>query len=228
MARQLVRRGEEVAVAARRTERLRALATEMAQAPGSISVHTLDVTDPEAVDTVMRRADQDHGGLDVVVVNAGRGGGGRLGTGRSEENRALVETNLIGALAQVETALSLFRSRERGHLVLMSSLAANRSLPGSGAVYSATKIALASIGSSLRMELAGSSIYVTTLRPGYIRTDLTGKSHSPFLTGIERGVAAMISAMDHKAGDVAVPAWPWAPLGWLVRVAPASLIRRFT
>lgn len=228
MARQLARRGDAVAIAARRTERLQALAAELAGEAGSVRVHTMDVTDPGAVDGAIRRADQELEGLDVVVVNAGRGGGGRLGSGRDEENRAVVETNFLGALAQIETAMSLFRARERGHLVLMSSLAANRSLPGSGAVYSATKLALASIGSSLRIEMAGTDIHVTTLRPGYIRTELTGRSRSPLVTGVERGVASMVSAMDHRKGDVAVPTWPWALLGPLVRVVPASLIRRFT
>lgn len=228
MARQLTRRGDDVVIAARRTERLDALATELADASGSVAVHALDVTDPEAVDRAIRRADAELGGLDVVVVNAGRGGGGRLGTGRDGENRAVVETNLLGALAQVETAMSLFRARESGHLVLMSSLAASRPLPGSGAVYSASKVALAYIGASLRSELADSSIYVTTLRPGYIRTDLTSRNRSPLSTSVERGVASMLSAIDGRAGDVVVPFWPWGPLGWLVKVAPASLIRRFT
>jgi NADP-dependent 3-hydroxy acid dehydrogenase YdfG len=228
MARQLTRRGDDVAIAARRTERLQALAAELAEAPGSVALYTLDVTDPDAVDRVMRQADAELGGLDVVVVNAGRGGGGRLGSGRDEENRAVIETNLLGALAQVETAMAVFRARGRGQLVLVSSLAASRALPGSGAVYSASKVALAYLGASLRSELAGSPIGVTTLRPGYIRTDLSSRNRSPLVTNVDRGVASMLSAIDARAGDVVVPFWPWRPLGWLMKLVPASLIRRFS
>lgn len=224
MSRQLANRGDAVALAARRTERLEALAAELG---GSVTVHPVDVTEPEAVERAIRDADRIHGGLDVVVVNAGRGGGGRIGTGRSAENRAVIETNLTGALGQIEAAMEIFRSRGRGHLVLVSSLASMRGLPGSAATYSATKAALASIGQSLRAELAGSDIAVTTLRPGYIRTELNRRAAFPYMTGLEAGVAAMIAAMDARAGDVVVPAWPWRALGWILRVVPSRLIRRF-
>jgi NADP-dependent 3-hydroxy acid dehydrogenase YdfG len=227
MARQLVRRGDAVAAAARRSELLAALARDTASDPGRLSIHTLDVTDAAAVGRVMRAADDALGGLEVVVVNAGRAGGARLGRGRFHDNRAVVETNLIGALAQIETALDLFRRREGGHLVLVSSLAGDRGLPGAAAVYSATKAALSSIGESLHIELAGSGIAVTTLRPGFIRTPLNEGSRFPFLSPIETGVAAMIEAMDGRRGQAVVPAWPWRPLAPVLRVLPEGLLRRF-
>lgn len=225
MARQLIRRGDSVALAARRVERLDELAAHVTG--GRVSVHPLDVTDFPAVAGVMDEADRTHGGLEVVVVNAGRGGGARLGTGRFPENRLVVDTNFTGALAQIEAALDLFRRRGRGHLVLVSSLAATRGLPGSAAVYSATKVGLAWLGESLRAELGGSGIDVTTLRPGYIRTELNERADFRYMTELGPGVEAMIAAMDRKADDVVVPAWPWRPLGWLLRLAPDVLIRRF-
>lgn len=227
MARQLSRRGDSVAVAARRVGRLEALAAELADGPGEVTVHPLDVTDASAVGRVIREADRTHGGLDVVVVNAGRGGGGRLGTGREEENRAVIETNLLGAMAQIETAMELFRRRGSGHLVLVSSLAAGRGLPGSAASYSAAKAALVSLGESLRIETMGSPISVTTLRPGYIRTEINEQSRVRFMTSVSPGVTAMLRAMDRRARDVVVPAWPWKPIGWALAVTPARLIRRY-
>lgn len=226
MARQLSGRGESLALAARRTERLEALAAELGRTGGAISVHTLDVTDVASVDRVIRYADAVHGGLDVVVVNAGRGGGRRLGTGRIDRNLEVIQTNLVGALAQVETAMSLFRDRGRGHLVLVSSLAANIGLPGGSAVYSASKAALASIGDSLRAELSGTEITVTTLRPGRIRTEINAGNSPRLLTSLERGVASMIRSIDDKATDVVVPAWPWGPVSRLMPLVPARLLRR--
>lgn len=228
MARQLTARGDRVAAAARRTEELEELAEEVAPHPGSLTIHPLDVTDTEAVVRVVRHADAVHGGLDVVVVNAGRGGGARLGTGRMDENLAVVDVNLVGALAQIEAALSLFRPRSRGQLVLVSSMAGDRALPGSAAVYSASKAALSALGESLRTELHDVPITVTTLRPGYVETPLTEGNRSPLMTPLADGVEAMIAAMDRRADDTPVPSWPWRPLGWVLRVAPPSLIRRFS
>ncbi|CAN5894311.1 SDR family oxidoreductase [soil metagenome] len=227
LARRLVARGDRVAVAARRLDELEALAAELADLPGQIHIFELDVTDSTAVERIIRSADSAVGGLDVVVVNAGRGGGKRIGTGGFDENRALLDTNLTGALAQMETAVSLFRSRGRGHLVLVSSLAGWRGLPGSAAVYSASKAALASLGESLRIELATSGIDVTVLRPGYIDTPLLSR-RGWLVTSLPRGIEAIMKAIDRRASDVGVPSWPWRPVGWILRRVPENVLRRFS
>lgn len=226
MTRRLLWRGDSVAVAARRVDRLEALAEETRASPGRITIHPLDVTDAAAVFRVIQEADDAHGGLDVVVVNAGRGGGAKPGTGGFVDNRALVETNLIGAMAQIEAALEIFRTRERGQLVLVSSLAGTRGLPGSMALYSATKAALTVLGESLRIELHETDIDVTTLLPGFIRSPINEGSGFPYMTPIGKGVEAMIEAIDQRRADAVVPSWPWAPLGWLMRFVPESVIRR--
>jgi NADP-dependent 3-hydroxy acid dehydrogenase YdfG len=227
MARQLSERGDGVALAARRIGLLEELAQDLASVPGAVTTHALDVTDPVAVDRVIRHADAVHGGLDVVVVNAGRGGGGRLGTGTLDQNRQVIETNLVGVLAQAESALSLFRSRGHGHLVLVSSVVARRGLPGGAAAYSATKAAVATLGASLRTEFAGSDIHITTLRPGYIETELTAKVPKRLKTPVRRGVASMVRAMDDRVGDAVVPAWPWKAVDRVLPLIPSRIIRRF-
>lgn len=228
MARQLTARGDSVALAARRTDLLEALTDELRDGRGVAVAFPLDVTDFDSVGAVMRRADEEMGGIDVVVVNAGTGRGARLGTGEFHRNARMIDTNFTGGLAQVEAALEIFRTRQSGHIVLVSSLAARRALPGSAATYSATKLALASVGKSLRTELADHGIVVTTLYPGYIRTDLSGASRFPYMTPLEKGVESMIRVMDSGKSEAVVPAWPWKPLGWLFRAVPMSLIRRFT
>lgn len=216
-----------MALSARRRDRLEALADQIRLDGGTASVHPADVSDTNLIRRAILEADEIHGGLDVVVANAGHGGGGRIGTGRVDENRRVVETNVLGVLNQAEVAMELFRRKERGQLVLVSSLASVRGLPGSAAVYSASKAAVTSLGESLRMETAGTRIRVTTLLPGYVKTELSSRTRFPYLSPLGRGVEAMIEAMDAGRGEAVVPSLPWRPLGWVLRYIPESVLRRF-
>lgn len=225
MARQLGARGASLALAARRLPQLEEVAASL-PADSRVSVHPLDVTDAAAVAATFGQAIDIHQGLDVVVVNAGRGGGKKVGAGEPAENAAVITTNLLGALHQAEAAMEHFRQRGKGHLVLISSLAALRGLPGSAAAYSASKAGLTSLGESLRIETTGSDITVTTLHPGYIRTELSAHARFPYMTSLERGVAAIIALIDRRVAEAVVPRWPWAVAGLLLRHAPEWALRR--
>lgn len=225
MARQLAARGDDVALAARRVDRLDALAQELRRPGVRVTTHELDVTDTDAVAGVLHAADRAHDGLDVVVVNAGIGGAARVGVGDLADSLAVVDTNVRGALAQAHVAMALFRARGVGHLVLVSSIAGDRGLPGRAAVYSMSKAALTSLGQSLQAEVQGSGIEVTVLRPGFIQTDLTKRTSGPHVTGLQRGVAAMLAGIDGRRRQPAVPMW-WAPVSGVLRALPTRLLRR--
>src|SRR4051794_40625248 len=107
MARQLADRGWDLALAARRTERLEGLRDEIvARPPGRrVRLRALDVTDDEQVFGVFRAFHEDFGTLDRVIVNAGLGKGAPLGTGRYDANRQTAMTNFVAALAQTEAAM---------------------------------------------------------------------------------------------------------------------------
>lgn len=214
-------------VAARRRDRLDALASELAAAPGSVSVQVLDVTDHDAVVAAMQAADDASGGLDVVVANAGIGGGSRIGGGHHEANAAVVATNLVGVVSQVEVGLSLMQPRGRGRVVLVSSVAASRGMPGSAAIYSATKSAVGRLGESLHLQLHGSGVGVTTIYPGYIDSEMTEEIPKAMKASTSDAVATMIRAIDRGAGVVHVPRW-YRPVASLLRVLPSGLLRRFT
>ncbi|HWD82412.1 MAG TPA: SDR family oxidoreductase, partial [Kribbella sp.] len=147
MARQFAANGHNLALTARRTERLEALRSELVERYPQISVviHSLDVTDHDQVFKVFRAIDAELP-LDRIVVNAGLGKGAPLGTGRFDANRDTALTNFVGALAQVEAAMELFRVRNAGHLVLIASISALRGFPKTVTTYAATKAGLASIG----------------------------------------------------------------------------------
>ena len=234
LARQLAGRGHDLALAARRTDRLEALRAEIrtAHPERRVEVRALDVTDDAAVFEVVHGLADAFGGLDRVVVNAGLGKGAALGTGRHDANRATAMTNFIGGLAQIEAAMEVFRAQGRGHLVVISSMSAMRGMPRSVTTYAASKAGLAALAEGLRAELLatpGHDISVTTIYPGYIRSEMNERvAHAPFIVDTVPGVAAIVAAIEKGGAQARVPAWPWRPLGTLMRHAPLSLVRRLT
>lgn len=229
MARQFAAKGHNLALTARREERLEALRTELTERYPQLQVviHRLDVTDHDQVFEVFRKADAELGQLDRIIVNAGLGKGAPLGTGRFDANRETALTNFVGALAQAEAAMELFRSRNVGHLVLMSSVSGLRGLPKTVTTYAATKAALASLGEGLQLELLGKPIKVSTIFPGYIRSEMNEHvAHTPLIVDTVPGVRAIVAAIEAEKAKAYVPPWPWSPLARVMRYAPLPLLKR--
>ena len=228
-ARQLAARGEDLALCARRTDRLEALLTEITAAhPGRrVEVRALDVDDHDRVFEVFRAFRDDFGHLDRVVVNAGIGKGARLGTGRFDANRQTALTNFVSGLAQVEAALEVFRAQDAGHLVVISSMSAMRGMPGTGTTYAASKAAVAHLAEGVRADVMGTPIKVSVIYPGYIRSEMNERvKNAPFIVGTEEGVRAMVEAIEKEKPHAHVPPWPWVPLGVAMKYLPLPLARR--
>lgn len=231
MAREFAARGDNLALCARRTERLEALRDELRrQYPAiRISLQALDVNDHEQVFEVFRGFQSEFGTLDRIIVNAGIGKGQPLGTGRFQANKQTAETNFVSALAQIEAAMEIFREQARGHLVAVSSVTAVRGMPKNVTTYAATKAGLAALMEGLRVELVKqkSPIRVTTLYPGYIRTEINEKvKNTPFIVDAETGCKAMVKAIESEKPECFVPGWPWTPLGFLMKRLPVSVLAR--
>ena len=231
MARQFAVLGYDLALCARRTDRLDALAAEIVAAHPSVTVvvKALDVNDHDAVFRVFDEFAEELGGLDKVVVNAGLGKGQPLGTGRFDANKQTAETNFIGALAQTEAAAAIFRAQDRGQLVMVSSFSALRGMPKNITTYAATKAAVAHLAEGFRADVHGTPIKVTVLYPGYIVSEMSGTSaRTPLVSSTERGVRAMVEAIEKEKKSARVPAWPWAPLGFVVKRVPIGVLRRMS
>ncbi|UMB70596.1 SDR family oxidoreductase [Mycobacterium paraterrae] len=230
MARAFAAKGRDLALCARRTDRLDALKDELAQQyPASkVAIAALDVTDHDQVPKVFAELSDALGGIDRVIVNAGIGKGARLGSGKVWANKATIETNLVAALVQIEAALEMFTAQGSGHLVLISSVLGSRGVPGVKAAYAASKAGLSSLGESLRAEYAKGPIRVSVIEPGYIESEMTAKSQSTMLmVDNETGVRSLVAAIEREPGRAAVPWWPWGPLVALLRMMPLSLAKRF-
>ncbi|WP_096289933.1 SDR family oxidoreductase [Mycobacterium ahvazicum] len=230
MARAFAAKGRDLALCARRTDRLDELKAELSQQYPSIkvAVAALDVREHEQVPKVFAELSDELGGIDRIIVNAGIGSGAPLGSGKLWANKKTIETNLLAALVQIETALEMFNKSGSGHLVLISSVLGNKGVPGVKAAYCASKAGLTSLGESLRAEYAKGPIKISSIEPGYIESEMTAKSASTMLmVDNETGVRALVAAIEREPGRAVVPRWPWAPLVQLLRVLPPPLTKPF-
>jgi short-subunit dehydrogenase len=231
MAREFAALGRDLALCARRIERLEELKAELLGLNPAIkvSIRALDVNDYEQVFAVFRAFAEEFGGLDRIIVNAGIGKGKPLGTGYFWANRQTAETNFVAALAQCEAALEIFRKQGHGHLVMISSMSAMRGMPGNITTYAATKAGVAALTEGIRADLmkAGAKIKVTTLYPGYIRSEINEKvKKTPFMVDTATGCRAMVRAIEKEKAEACVPAWPWTLMGLAMRNLPLKMVAR--
>jgi short-subunit dehydrogenase len=230
MARRFAAMGRDLALVARRFDRLEALQRELLDAhPGiRVEVAAMDVDDADSVATVVPVLAERLGGLDRVVANAGIGNGASIGTGAAATNRAVLATNVLGTHAQCEAAVELFRAQGSGHLVLISSVASIRGMRGSRTAYGASKAALNSLAEGIRSDVHGTPITVSTILPGYIATDINAGRRGPFTVDRDTGVDALTAAIEREPARAYVPGWPWRPIAGLLRVLPLPVVRRVT
>jgi short-subunit dehydrogenase len=230
MARQFTDLGYDVGLCARRTDRLEELREKiLADHPEArVEVRALDVNAHDRVFEVFRDFASTFGHLDRVVVNAGLGKGAPLGTGNFQANKETAETNFLGALAQTEAAMEIFRAQDAGHLVMISSMSAMRGLPKAMTTYAATKAGVAHLAEGLRNELHGKPIKVSVIYPGYIASEMNEHvaAEQPLMVSTEKGVAAIVSAVEKEKASACVPPLPWAPLSLVMKHAPLPVFKK--
>lgn len=228
MAREFAARGRNLALCARGIEQLEQLRDEPLGAHGDINVVVaqLDVNNHDQVFTVFRRLSEELGGLDRVIVNAGISQGQPIGTGHFVTNLAIANTNFVAALAQCEATVEIFRARRDGHLVVISSIAGLRGMPGLQ-TYSATKAGVATLAEAIRADSLTTPINVTTVYPGYIESSIGEPAQKkPFRVSTEKGVRAMARAIEREPAQAKVPVWPWIPVGCALQRMPLRLIAK--
>jgi NADP-dependent 3-hydroxy acid dehydrogenase YdfG len=165
-ARLAARAGFRLVLAARSQDKLAALADELG-GPGRALAVQCDVTEWEQQQRLVQAALDAFGQIDVAWANAGFGGARGFLKGEPEEWRAMVLTNVLGAAYTVRAAIPAL-TETRGHLLLTSSVAGRRVLPGS--LYSCTKFAVTAMGEAARQDLNGTGVRVTLIEPGMVDT----------------------------------------------------------
>lgn len=169
---ELANRGANVVLAARNRERLESLATDIAPMRGRSLVVATDVTDRLAVQVLVRRAAEEFGSVDILVNCAGVGLYAPIAGGSLDNMRHVFDVNFWGAVYCIQAAVPYMLAGGGGHIVNVSSVAGRIAPPYMG-IYAATKFALVALSDSLRTELAGSGVGVTTVYPGFTQTPFT-------------------------------------------------------
>lgn len=233
MARLFAKLGYNLAICARRTDRLEQLKAELTDLYPEIKIayRALDVTHYDAIFEVFNAFAEDFGQIDRVVVNAGIGESRRIGKGRFETNRRTAEINFISALAQCEAAMNIFRAQNNGHLVVISSMSAMRGLPKHMTTYGASKAALAHLAEGIRadMLLTKLPIKVSTIYPGYIRTEInTNAKPLPFEVDAVTGTKAIVAAIESETVEACVPSLPWSIVGHAMKHLPLNVVNKIS
>lgn len=224
LANEFAKRGACLGLVARRREALDSVAAAL---PGRHHTYIADVTDKDTLIGAARAFDTAVGGTDIVIANAGISVGVKTEFYEDLEQFARVfDTNVIGMAATFHPFIAGMKTRGRGTLVGIASVAGVRGLPGSDA-YCASKAAAIIYCESLRIEMAKYGVKVVTISPGFIRTSMTKRNpyQMPFLMDVE---AFARRAADAIVAGVRYRTIPWQ-MGWvtaLLKLMPGWLFDR--
>ena len=144
-------------------------------APGLAKAFIVDVSDHAAVTRVVAAIEQESGGIDVLINNAGYGHEGVLEESPLDAMRRQFDVNVFGLVAVIKAVLPGMRERRRGHIINLSSMAGLVAFPGI-AYYTASKFAVEAISEVLSLEVRDFGVRVTAVAPGSFRTNWAGTS----------------------------------------------------
>ena len=228
LAFELASRGYDLALSARRSEKLEQIQADIGQQyqGRQVEIISLDVTQTDQVLPAMEEIKNRLGSLDIVFANAGIAYAGKVGKSPLENHLQVIETNVNGAIATIDAGLRIFREQGFGHLVGTSSVAAYRGFPRNAA-YCASKAALSTFMEAVRAETQSENIDVTVLHPGYIDTEINRSLASrPFLIDAKKGAILMANMIEKKVARSTVPVYPWSVLAPLLSKLPTSMIAK--
>lgn len=221
MAQQFAQNGATLALIGRRLDALEALRSKLA---GQHEVYALDVNDEAALHGAAHDFMSKHGTPDVVVAAAGISVGTLTEYYEDlEQIRRVVSTNLFATASTFHPFVAPMKAAGKGTLVGIASVAAIRGLPGAGA-YCASKAAVVQYCESLRVELYGTGVKVTTILPGFIDTPMTEKNpyKMPFLMQPEDFAAQAVRTIMQQKSYRVIP-WQMGVLSKIMRLIPNAL-----
>lgn len=229
LARALAREGYSLALLARRKDKLEALCRELDGTGHTVRAYIHDVTKYDEVPALLRRIVADLGGLDLVIFSAGVNlPPGGIDKYNFENDRRMVEVNLIGAMAWLTPVAEMFQAAKAGQIVGISSVAGDRGRVGSPG-NNTTKAGLTTYLEALRNRLTRHGVYVMTVKPGFMKTAMlqTALGPTPFAIEPSRAAYQILNALKKRKQVIyTAPIWRWIMLA--IRHTPSFIFRRLT
>jgi len=221
-ARLLAREGASVVLAARRVERLEALAGEIEGRGGRALAVRCDIIEVADLQALRDRVGETFGRCDVLINNAGIPGGGRFEEVSLEQIERVIRVNLLGVMLCTKVFLPMMLERPRGHIVNVGSVAGRYATPGAS-VYTASKHGVVAFSESLNLTTRPRGVLVTAVNPGFAPTEgFTGRGPRPLVVTSDRVAQVIVDVIRRgRSPEVFVPGWTrW---GELFRVVTPSL-----
>jgi decaprenylphospho-beta-D-erythro-pentofuranosid-2-ulose 2-reductase len=231
LARRLAREGYTLALLARRTDKLELLCSEINQIAGEprARAYVHDVAEYEKALPLLRRIVTDLGGLDLVVFVAGVNyPPGGIDKYNFENDRRMIEVNLIGAMAWLTPVAEMFQSAKAGQIVGIGSVAGDRGRVGNPG-YNTSKAGLATYLEALRNRLTRHGVNVLTVKPGFVQTEMlkAAQGPTPFTIPAEKAVEDIWQAMKKRKQLIyTAPIWRWIMLA--IQHTPSFIFRRLS
>ena len=216
--------GADLWLLARSESKLNILAADIQKAGGQAHVIVCDATHELSFLKALGNAQEESGGFDLVIANAGWGGKMKYPGDRNiEVLNQVIDLNFRAATQTLEFFAKFMVIAKHGHLVGVSSIAGFRGAP-SAAAYSATKAALITYLESLRFSVRPFGVFVTDIRPGFVRTPMTNRNvlPMPFLMEVDRASEKIRRAIGRRRKRFTFP-WQMAVLLHLIKAAPDFL-----
>ncbi len=231
IARQLSREGYTLALVARRQEKLDAVCREINQAANQqrASAYVHDVSEYQRAPELLRKIVADLGGLDLVVFVAGVNyPPGGIDKYNFENDRQMIEINLLGAMAWLNPVAEMFQSAKSGQIVGIGSVAGDRGRVGNPG-YNTSKAALATYLEALRNRLARNGVKVLTVKAGFIKTEMlkAAQGGTPFAITPEKAAEDIIRAMK-KGKQVIYTAAIWRWIMLAIQHTPSFIFRKLS
>ncbi|WML45205.1 SDR family oxidoreductase [Neobacillus sp. PS3-40] len=208
--------GANLVLLARRLDKLQLLQKDLQQQyQVQVDIVQLDVSNTDMVKEVFTNIFETIGQVDILVNNAGFGVFREAHEATIDDIKGMFNVNVIGLMACTSMVLPKMRKRCFGHIINIASQAGKIATPKSS-VYSATKHAVLGYTNSLRMELADSNVYVTSVNPGPIATnfftiaDEKGtyvKNVQKFMLQPEYVAQKVVAAMLTRTREINLPRW---------------------
>jgi short-subunit dehydrogenase len=206
LSKKLLNEGCNVAVLARRKELLDKLAREVVDLNGKLFTYQCDITEKERVHEIITKIHEDLGGIDIAILNSGTGRPEGINKFSAENAKLVFNTNVIGMINCIEELLPYFLIKKSGIIAGVSSLADNRGYSKSG-FYSGSKAAVTLILESLSVELKSYGIKVITIKPGFVKSEMTARNNfkMPLLMETEKAAEIIIRGLKKEKRIIQFP-----------------------